>query len=165
MNNFEIATTLLAVVAILVSVFNLGWNIYRDVIQKPTFRISVAKKLFVHEHKQEGPFIIVEALNLGPTSNRIGLIFARPSWWGRRIKSLPSGLVIHDRNHPYSTTSASKVEVGDSAIFVIPYQKDCFLEQDIFSQIGMADGYGKMHWARRSQLRSLKKQYFEDFRE
>ena len=68
--------TITSVVAIAISSLTLGWTIYRDAIRKPKFRVDVAvKKIIQAGHPEDGPYVFVEALNLGPIANRIGLTF------------------------------------------------------------------------------------------
>ena len=78
--------TITSVVAIAISSLTLGWTIYRDAIRKPKFRVDVAvKKIIQAGHPEDGPYVFVEALNLGPIANRIGLTFLRKSWIKRRL--------------------------------------------------------------------------------
>jgi hypothetical protein len=63
--------TIASVLAIAISSLTLGWSIYRDAIRKPKFRVDIAvKKIVQAGHDHDGPYIFVEALNLGPIPNR-----------------------------------------------------------------------------------------------
>ena len=62
--------TITSVVAIAISSLTLGWTIYRDAIRKPKLRVDVAvKKIIQAGHPEDGPYVFVEALNLGPIAN------------------------------------------------------------------------------------------------
>ena len=141
-----------------------GWTIYRDAIRKPKFRVSISLKTVVQAGREpDGPHIFVEALNMGPDSNRFRIVFCRNSWWQRRIKGAVGGAFIYsDYAHVAATRGGERIEVGDTATSVFPYDADCFLKDD-FVQVGVSDGYGRMHWAPRAQLRKVRKKYCQDF--
>lgn len=153
-----------AILSICISMLTLGWTIYRDVIQKPRFRVDVGlKSLMQAGRKPDGPHIFVEALNLGPTSNRVGFVFAQKSWWERKRRPKAAHVFIYpDFSHPAATPAGSRIKVGDKATFVIPYNKDSFLKEE-FTQVGVADGFDRLHWASRKQLRDVRKKYLERF--
>jgi hypothetical protein len=149
----EIALPLVtAVVSLAISMMTLGWTIYRDAVRRPKFRTSIAIKTIRQAGRApDGPHIFVEALNMGPIPNRIGLVFAHKSWWQRKIKRAQGAFIYPNWAHPATTRSASRIEVGDTAVFVFPYDEDCFLKHD-FAKVGVSDGFGSMHWATRKQL-------------
>lgn len=138
---------ILSLLALLVSAFVAGWTVYRDAIQKPRFRVGVAVKT-IHQHGQPpiGPNLYVDALNLGPLPNRIGPVFARPSWFDRKFRKKLKAFIMHDASHPGTSAKDQMVEVGDSVSFAFPINEQMFQHQQ-FAQIGVADGYGRMHWA------------------
>ncbi len=156
-------TIVIAIVALSVSMLTAGWTIYRDAIQKPKFRVSISLKTVVQAGREpDGPHIFVEALNMGPVSNRFGLVFCRESWWQRRIKDTGGAFIYPDYAHVATTRGSERIEVGDTATSVFPYDADCFLKED-FVQVGVSDGYGRMHWAPRAQLRKAREKYREKF--
>jgi hypothetical protein len=62
-------STVTSVIAIAISSVTLGWTIYRDAIRKPKFKIDVAVKRIVQRgHPEEGPYLFIEALNVGPNT-------------------------------------------------------------------------------------------------
>ncbi len=92
----------------------VGWTIYRDAIQKPKFRVSVAIKSIVQRgRKPVGPDIFVEALNLGPIANRFGIVVLRESWWKRRANPRQRGFLYPDNQHMGTSPAAERIEVGD----------------------------------------------------
>jgi hypothetical protein len=159
------ATTIVSVVAIVLSSITLGWTIYKDVIRKPKFRISIAVKNIVSAGKPpDGPHIFLGALNVGPIPNRIGVPFARKNWLKRRFTDHAHGTCFIYPNHSHwaTTKSAARIEAGDTATFILPYEQGCFLEDD-FSQVGMSDGFGIIHWAPRRELRKAQEAYRKAF--
>ena len=85
----------------------------------------------VHQQGQPpiGPDFYVEALNLGPLPNRVGLVFARPSWAERKFRSKTSAFIMHDAAHIANTANAQRVEVGDSVTFVFPINPEFGLNE------------------------------------
>lgn len=154
-----------SVVAIGISSLTLGWTIYRDAIRKPKMRITVGvKRLVQKDRNPEGPYLFIEALNMGPIPNRVGLTFARKSWIKRRILDRETGIamIYPDFAHWAATKASTRLEVGDSANFIFPYRQGIFLNDD-FSQVGVADGFGQVHWSKRSDFRSVQHKYQTDF--
>ena len=141
-----------------------GWTIYRDVIQRPKFRVSIAiKSIYQAGQEPVGPDLYVEALNLGPLPNRFGVVWCRKSWWRRQVKETGSYASIYsDYGHVATTPSGERIEVGDTGTHVFPYDVDCFLKED-WAQVGVSDGYGRTHWAPRKHLREVRKKYRERF--
>src|SRR5262249_33412618 len=111
-------STITSVLAICISSLTLGWTIYRDAIKKPKFRVTIAVKRIVQAGRgEEGPYVFVEALNIGPIPNRIGLTFARKNWIKRRFLDRESGsaMIYPDFHHWAATKASTKLEVGDQA--------------------------------------------------
>jgi hypothetical protein len=127
--------------------------------------MSIAIKQIVQAGRSpEGPYIFLEALNLGPIPNRIGVPFARKSWFNFRVlrRKDSNAFIYPDFANRTATPAASRIEVGDSATFVFPYTKGCFLAEE-FTRVGMSDGFGAIHWAPRRELREARKRYQKRF--
>ena len=153
-----------SLVSLSVAMLTLGWTIYRDAIQQPRIRTSIGIKT-IHQagHDPDGPHIMVEALNVGPLPNRIMSVYAWKSWWQRKTDPKNSAAFIYpDYHHRATTPAATRLEVGDEGRFVFPYDKDCFLK-DAYARVGVSDGYGRIHWAPRVQLRKAREQYLKRF--
>lgn len=158
-------STITSVIAIAVSSLTLGWTIYRDAIRKPKLRVDVAVKKLVQKDRQpEGPYLFVEALNMGPIPNRVGLTFARKSWIKRRLLERKTGtaMIYPDFGHWAATKASTRLEVGDVANFIFPYGVDMFLKED-FVQMGVADGFGRVHWSSKADMRKAQERYRKDF--
>jgi hypothetical protein len=155
-------TAVTALVSLFISALTFGWTIYRDIVQKPRFRMSAGVKSIAQQGRPpEGPYLFVEALNLGPIPNRINVVFLRCGWWARKIRRTPVSAVFADHAHPATTQAGKRIEVGDTGTFIIPMLSGGFLDQDDWAQIGMSDGFGRMHWAPRSDMKGLRKRYRE----
>ena len=158
-------STITSILAIGISSLTLGWTVYRDAIRKPKFKVDVGIKNIAQAGRDpDGPFVIVEALNMGPIPNRVGLTFVRKSWLKRRVFERKHGgaMVYPDYSHRIATPASTRLEIGDQANFVFPYDQQCFLKDD-FLQIGVADGFGRIHWTSRSDFRKVRKRYQKDF--
>jgi hypothetical protein len=161
----SVIPTITSILAIAISSVTLGWTIYRDAIRKPKLKVDVGiKKIVQAGNDPEGPFVSVEAVNLGPIPNRIGLTFARKNWLKRRILDRRRGtaMIYPDYRHRAATPASTRLEVGDQANFIFPYDHDSFLKED-FLQIGVADGFGRIHWSSRSDYRKIRKRHHKDF--
>lgn len=150
---------ILAITALVISAFTLGWTIYRDVVQKPRFRTSIAvKAIYPRGHPPDGPHIFVEAINLGPIPNYLRTVSASPNWWARRIKRVPIVHIKDDLAHWATTAPNARLDVGDRGTIVLRFTPDCFLKDD-FVKVGVLDGFGRTHWAPRSELKNAQKEY------
>ncbi len=158
------AALITSIVAIGVSTLTLGWTIYRDAIRKPKFRVSIAvKRIFQKGRPPQPRYLSLDALNIGPIPNRISSPVARKSVIDRIFHPQSSNAFIYpDYGHEAATPTASRIEVGDKSIFVFPYDEKCFLTEN-FVQVGVTDGFGRTHWARRKELRKLRKKFLQDF--
>ncbi len=154
-----------SVLAIAMSSLTLGWTIYRDAIRKPKMRVRVAVKTIIQKDRpNDGPHIFVEGLNMGPIPNRIGLVFVRGPWWYRFTKHADkrAAFIYPNFGHWATTKAGTKLEVGDEAQFIFPYDRECFLKEP-FHWVGLTDGYGRMHWCKRKDVRVARKRYEKDF--
>jgi hypothetical protein len=157
--------TITSLLAIAISSLTLGWTIYRDAIRKPKFQVEIAvKKIFQAGHPEDGPYVFVEALNMGPIPNRIGLTFLRKSWIKRRFldRKHGSAMVYPDYHHWATTKASTRLEVGDQANFVFPFGRDSFLKED-YLKVGVADGFGRIHWSSKRDYRKAQEKYRKDF--
>jgi hypothetical protein len=124
------------------------------------------KRILQAGRGEEGPYVFVEALNIGPIPNRIGLPFARKNWIKRRFldRKRGSAMIYPDFHHWAATKASTKLEVGDQANFIFPYNEKSFLKED-FSQIGVADGFGRVHWSSQAEFRKAHDKFTSDFAE
>ena len=62
----DIISIYISLGALVVSVFSLGWNFYRDVVLKPRLSVRIMKRYIVHGTNNFGPFVNISAVNVGP---------------------------------------------------------------------------------------------------
>ncbi|MEO0368953.1 MAG: hypothetical protein AAF197_09240 [Pseudomonadota bacterium] len=161
----NLLTLCIAVFSLIVSCTMAGWTIYRDAIQKPKFRMSIAITVLLGDGERVGEeMITVTALNLGPGSNRVGSLIGRRSRWDRWIRrDLGQWFLNYDLDHFLSVKPNSRLEIGDKATFVIPFTEVGFLGFAQLHQVGMVDGFGRNHWIPQKQLERAREQYDEKF--
>ena len=157
--------------ALSISVFTLGWNFYRDVVLKARMKVILYIGNIHHGDKIHGPYITINATNLGP-----GVIvcesinIAKKSCLGflpRRILKilrLPNKYahVMHDYTNPYSDKLPKRLTVGEKLTLLLPMDEDSILSVDP-SQVGIFDTFGRYHYATTSSLTRATQEYFGKF--
>jgi len=132
-------------ISLLISMFLAGWTVYRDAIQKPKFRVTISVRSVVQQNRDTlGPDIHIDALNLGPLPNRAEKALIRRGFFSRIIRDRSLAVIIPDYTHIAHTARHERTEVGDSVTFVFPFTAS--FPQEGYSQVGVCDGYGKIHW-------------------
>ena len=165
------STVYISLLAVIISVFSLGWNFYRDVILKPRLRVSIRISYIVQGNDNKGPFIDISAINLGPgfiTCESVHI--AKKSmlrFLGRKILKLfgkenKYGFVVHDYTNPLSAQLAKKLEIGERMNLFFLEEDDSLLSMDP-THVGICDSFGREHWADRSSLKKAKDEYFKKF--
>ena len=159
------ASVWISLVAVGVSLFALGWNIYRDVIIKPRLKVSLGfasiartesgNPLLITTSRRipaNNPFIVVQGVNHGPGKIRCTAIMAIAKDRERRKRL---GVIAHDSNHEASQTLPKVLEVGDQVTLSVPLLADCFFNDA--RRVGIKDSFGRVHWARRGTVRRMRK--------
>ena len=160
----ELYSLYISLAALVVSVFSLGWNFYRDVILKPSLKVRVSISNIASAAGVEGPFISVAGVNHGPGSVICNGVLGRIRPWWRFSGKEPKYIhVVEDYTNPLFDRFPKKLEVGDSVNLSFPYNEDAFLSENP-RRVGIRDTFGRMHWASRKSLREAKKHFFKDFK-
>lgn len=152
----DILSVFISLAALFFSGISLGWTIYRD-IQKPRFKVSIGvKRIFQQSSPPSEPIISVDAVNVGPLPNKVGLVLLQKNWWQRKLGNKDKAHAHIQADYAHQGTSppsvhSERIEVGELASYAFPYKLECFFNED-WAQIGVADGYGRMHWAPKDQL-------------
>jgi hypothetical protein len=147
----------LSILAFCVSLFSLGWNVYRDVILKPRFRVGFAiAKYWLRSRRSERSKVLppdfeltadfeLKVVNLGPGT------------------AVVEAAVIKTRHATLTWQSAhiDKIEIkaGQRTILQIP--RDSLLEDTKPLRIGIQDVFGRIHWAPRKNLENAQREYAE----
>lgn len=171
------ASLIISIFAVGVSLFALGWNVYRDLVLKPRLRVKVGLgRELPHEdgttvvissftrNPPEQSFVFLEAINYGPGPIKCTgfYTYRRKSRWCNagfligRIDTMPG--------HQLCSSLPKVLSVGESAYMVIPYGPNCFLAQP-WDSIGFKDSFGRYHKANARSFRRLKSAYRRDYGE
>lgn len=155
---------IISIFSFLVAALSLGWNIYRDVILKARVDVSFAIVMIIHESLPDRPqYLNLKVTNFGPGVVTISTICAREAqFWRRLLKKVKFAIITDDYTNPMSTKLPAKLDVGDKAEILLPYNKECFLNSQ-FTDVGVSDYYGRIHWAPRKQLKEAYNTWHKDF--
>lgn len=153
---------LISAISVLIALFALGWNIYRDVIIKPKVRVRFQLSVVVQEGdipEERKKTVSFFATNHGPGPVMIQGIALKTTKLFRKSRW---AFYIPDYRDPISDRFPRKLEVGEEAKFVGPYEKGIFLGAD-FNKVGMWDSYGRYHWAPKRDIKTAKDLYAKEF--
>jgi hypothetical protein len=143
----------ISLLALIVSAFSLGWNIYRDVILKPRLRVHLsASKIIGGGLPKPVDTLVLEGTNFGPGAMTCTSI----------VLKTKHAVLIHDFKNPLSAQLPKKLEVGEKLTLLIPWRQDCFLSTDM-THIGLSDTFGRLHWAPRSDVERAGAEYKKEF--
>jgi hypothetical protein len=143
--------------ALLVSVFSLGWNVYRDVILKPRLRVRFDASQLVGPDGNVGkPFLSLSIVNLGPGNVicEMPIVKNKPFYRGF-LGEATIATIIHDFTNPLCAKPPFKVAVGERTQLTFPIADKCFLDDALF-RIGIRDSFGRIHWAPKKQIRQAR---------
>jgi hypothetical protein len=163
---------LISVGALVVSVFALGWNFYRDVILKARLKVTISIGNIHHVNKIHGPYITIHVTNLGPGPIICESVhMAKKSCLGFLCSCISKvtciqnryAHVMHDYMNPYSANLPKTLQVGEKITLLFPMDEDAFLAFNP-THVGVVDSFGRFHWATRSFLKRTKQEYFEKFK-
>jgi hypothetical protein len=159
----EIAVAI-SIISVLIASLSLGWNIYRDVILKAKVRVTAAIVFIIHDSLPNRPqYVSIEVTNFGPGAVNVSTICAKQApLWRRLLRKTKHAVITHDWTNPMSAKMPSKIEIGDKINLLLPYDKDCFLKEP-FTDVGVSDYYGRIHWAPKYQIRKARRSWLKDF--
>ena len=164
------ATALVAFAALVLSVINLCWTVFRDTRRsKLRVRASVMRIAYPDGTTSE-QFISISITNFGPVANRGSLPVIRMSFWNRWVMRVewPYAVIQPDYAHPSATPvneTLKLLEVGGETTFCVPYNANCFLNDGRFVQLRVDDVFGKSHYMSKKNFRKLRQRFLEDFQE
>jgi len=161
MNKDEIAI-LVSLISLGVAALALGWNIYRDIILKPKLRVSVKKALIAVEGFPNKNHFIISAVNFGPGIINLNIIrFMHSSLFKKIFRKWKHGVLIHDYRNPLSGQLPSKLDIGEKIDLIFPWD-DCLCKKNP-THIGIADSFGRTHWAPKKQVKKVNKEWNAEF--
>jgi hypothetical protein len=164
-----VAALMLSLLALVVSAFSLGWNIYRDIILKPKVKVEFGLRT-TYGTASDGslvrsgpPFILLSGINHGPGEVVCtGAVMRRFSFVRSLFQEFPYGFLMVDHGHEYCSALSKRLAVGEEVKIVFPHAPHTFLGNNP-SRVGIKDSFGRTHWARRKDLRRACRQHKKDF--
>lgn len=146
-----------------VAALSLGWNIYRDVVLKPRAKVSVARVVVASEVMPRETKLKISAVNHGPGPVRLNIIrFMKSSIWCRLLGKWNHGFLIHDYRNPLSGQLPKTLEVGETIDLLFPWDEENICSVNP-TAIGIADSFGRTHWAKNKDLKRLMADWRNDF--
>ena len=148
----------LSILSLVVAVFALGWNVYRDVLLKARLRVTVSTMALLKGPEHVGTYLQLMGVNFGPGNLTISSISAlRTSVWRRLANTEEHFQVLAGPYERLGDSLPIKLAVGERAAFML--SPDLYSEP--WTQIGLQDTFGRIHWVSARKLRAARKQYFE----
>jgi len=164
MNKDEIAI-IISLTSLGIAAIALGWNIYRDVVLKPRLRVSVAKVMIGSEVMPASDKFMISAVNFGPGKIRLSIIrFMHSSIFKKIFRKWKHGVLIHDYRNPLSGQLPSTLDVGEKIDLIFAWDAECLCAQNP-SHIGVADSFGRTHWAPKKEVKKVISQWKQEFGE
>lgn len=153
----------LEIIALVVSDFSLGWNIYRDVIIKPRLRVWFSVSTLFHPtFAKPRTKLSLKAANFGPGKIKLQSIHAkRTSFLSWMLRQEEFAYIVHDFEDPLSSKLPIVLDVGDTVDLFLPYTQEGFLGSS-YTHIGILDSFGRTHWSTAMQVAEAKRTYKKD---
>ena len=154
----------ISILALCVSAFSIGWNIYRDVVLKARLKVKFSL-CEIHHPTFAKPIttLSLAATNFGPGQIRCAMIqLLTAPLWRRIIRRPKRAVMLHDYSNPLSGKLPARLEVGETIDLLIPYDKDCFLREK-HTHIGLSDSFGRVHWAPTKDVIKARREFRKDF--
>jgi hypothetical protein len=156
MTNAQIALGI-SVVALLISLANLGWSIYKEIGLRGRVKVSVAVVEEILQGQRPEKKILIQAVNMGPGEVHLTSIPLKAPRWTKSDGRYKWGSVM-----PEPGMLPVTLGVGMQKLLLLPYRPDCFLNRK-HARVGVGDSFGRSHWAPRKQLRRAEATYENDF--
>lgn len=154
---------IISILSFVLAAISLGWNVYRDVVLKPRARVTVAKAVVASELLLSQDVLIISAVNLGPGRLRLNIIrFMHRSLLQRILRKWRHGVLIHDYRNRLSGQLPATLEVGDSLDLLFPWGAELICASSP-THIGIKDSFGRTHWAAKSDVAKVNKEWSSEF--
>jgi hypothetical protein len=147
----------ISVIALVISVGSLVWNIYREILLKPRMRVRFWFSQIIMPARVTAPFLKLSVLNLGPGSNTVvgARVRVRPfflSWFREENPAT----AIHNFNDPFCATLPAKMAPGETIMITFPIEGNRILDPKVL-RIGIEDSFNRFHWAPRKDLKRARR--------
>lgn len=161
--NKDVIAIIISVLSFGVAALALGWNIYRDIVLKPRLKITVKKALLARTGLPSTTHFVISAVNFGPGIIKLNIIrFMQSSFIRRIFNTWNHGVLIHDSRNPLSGQLPSSLDIGDQIDLVFPWDEKCLCSNKP-THIGIADSFGRTHWASKNDVKKVIKAWENDF--
>lgn len=152
--------------SLLMAAFAVGWNVYRDIIQKPKLKLSLMFGFIATadaDPKSDAyRRVILTVTNFGPGKTAAKTIMLRQSSLLKRLfKKAKRAFMMPDYEDPYSGKIPVKLEVGEEVTLTFRIADNLFLLKDDLDQIGITDPFGNTHWCKKSDYKRVKSEYLD----
>jgi hypothetical protein len=150
---------MVSLLALLVSIFALGWNFYRDVILKPRLKVRVQISEIFPPGRNLGSYVDISATNFGPGSIICSSLVARKKFfWGFFWKKPVYYFITCNYTNPLSSELPKRLEIGEGLTLLFDLKEDSFLTGDI-THIGIRDSFSRVHWNSRKNTKQVKEEF------
>jgi hypothetical protein len=151
------AALVISIIALLVSMASLGWNIYKELGLRARVKVSLnVVEQFIQGRGSEKK-ILFQATNHGPGEIHLTSIPLKAPRWSKKEGTYLWGSVM-----PEPGTLPVSLAVGKQALLMLPYRDDCFLSVK-HARVGLGDSFGRNHWVAKKDLRRAEAAYEKDF--
>jgi hypothetical protein len=157
------AALLISVIALLISMFALGWNVYRDILLRPRMSVFFAAVKIGTPGPQFAAaqrFLQIRVTNLGPGIVTItGLEMRIAPLWRRLLRRVELYALLLPGDINQNSALPSRLEVSETARYY--FRPEDLLqpgsrERAKVTHIGVHDSFGRSHFAPRAELRRLR---------
>lgn len=161
----EAIAIIISCCSIVMAAVSLGWNIYRDVVLRARLKVKFGiRKLVGGTLPEPQDKVVLSVVNMGPGTIKCTMIHWRNTGIYKRLtRKSTQGVLIHDYSNPLSGQLPCKLEVGENTDFLFPIDDDCILGIGV-THIGIADSFGRTHWAQRKEVLEAIKRYKKKFK-
>jgi len=142
-----------SVIALIISGANFGWNIYKEIGLRARLKIRFSLSS-IHHPTFEKPLarLTFSVTNLGPGKVHLQMLQLRDAGlWRRLLRNRRFASLIHDYAHPLGGRIPSALDMGEKMDLTFPI--DASFISEGFSQIGISDSFGRIHWCKRNDMR------------
>ena len=165
MTSSEITAIVISSFSLVLAAIALGWNIYRDVVYRAKLKVSLMWGVVTIGHdREQWPYrLFVSITNFGPNDSRASMLHLRKtSLWLRIRRKTVYAMLNPDYEDPLSGKIPADIKVGEKIDLSFRPVEDIFIRKDEFTQIGITDPFGRVHWCSRKHYKMVRQKFLED---
>ncbi len=154
----------ISIFSLILACLSLGWNIYRDLVLKARLKVRFYIATIVARGQQgRSNYLVLTVTNFGPGEITCKTVCCknRPLFVLTK-KEFTQAIIIHNYLNPLSGQLPTKLKVGDTLQLLFPYDKDCFLKEQM-THIGICDSFDREHYAPTKEVKKAKRSFNKDF--